>query len=114
MARKYLRKNEFRTYSRPEYSSKSGKAHPAYITAKHNKRFRFNIITHSKTFFDAETKELSKNPNRNADKPKDKRKSRISVPKWDNEKHFSKETLKNWRFDKKDKVAVKKWNRKNK
>ncbi len=112
MARKYLRKNEFRYYNKPEFSSKSGEPHPAHITAKHHKKFKFNLITHSKTFFNSETKELTKNPNRNPDGLKDKRKSRVSKPMWDKDKYFSEETLKNWRFDKKDKAAVKKWNKK--
>lgn len=111
MARKYLRKNEFRTYSRPEFSSKSGKAHPAHITAKHHDKYKFNVIIHLKTFFNSETKELSKNPNRNPDGLKDKRKSRVSVPRWDKTKYFSTEKLENWRLSKKDKATVKKWNK---
>ena len=58
--------------------------------------------------------ELKKNPNRNNGEQKDKRQSRISKPMWDNEKYFSKKKVKNWRFDKQDKSAIKKWNKKNK
>lgn len=80
MARKYLRKNEFRYYTKPEFSSKSGKPHVAHISAKHNKKYKFNVITHSKHFFNSPTKELKKNPNRNNDEQKDKRLSRVSIP----------------------------------
>lgn len=114
MARKYLRKNEFRYYTKPKYLSKGGKPHVAYISAKHNKKYKFNLITHSKHFFNSETMELKKNPNRNSDEQQDKRKSRVSVPLWDSEKYFSKDKLLYWRFDKQDKSALKKWNKKQK
>lgn len=114
MARKYLRKNEFRYYKNPKYLSKSGKPHVAHITAKYNKRYKFNVITHSRHFFDSETKELEKNPNRNNGEQADKRPSRVSKSMLDKEKHFSKEKLENWRFTKQDKVTVKKWNEKGK
>ena len=113
MARKYLRKNEFRYYFKPEFLSKSGKPHVAYITVKHNDKYKFNLITHSKKFFDSETKELTKNPDRN-NGVKDKRPSRVSVPRWDKTKYFSKDKLSYWRFDKQDKSAIKKWNKKGK
>lgn len=114
MAKKYLRKNEFRYYKKPEFSSKSGKPHVAYISARHNKEYKFNVITHSKHFFNSETKELKKNPNRNVGEQNDKRPSRVSVPVWDKTKYFSEEKVKNWRFDKRDKIAIKKWNKKRK
>jgi len=114
MARKYLRKSEFRYYTNPKYLSKNGVPHPAYITAKYNKRYKFNVITHSKHFFNSDTKELERNPNHNRDKPKDERQSRISVSHWDKENYFSKDKLEYWRFTNKDKATVKKWNRKGK
>ena len=114
MARKYLRKNEFRYYTKPEFSSKSGKPHVAHISAKHNKKYKFNVVTHSRHFFNSDTMELKKNPNRNNGEQKDKRKSRVSVPRWDSEKYFSQEKLKNWRFDRQDKSAITKWNKKHK
>ena len=58
--------------------------------------------------------ELKKNQNRNNGEQKDKRKSRVSVPRWDSEKYFSQEKLKNWRFDRQDKSAITKWNKKHK
>ncbi len=114
MARKYLRKNEFRYYTKPEYLSKGGKPHVAHISAKHNDKYKFNLITHSKTFFNSNTKELKKNPNRSNSGQIDKRPSRISVPRWDKIKYFSKNKLLHWRFDKQDKSAIKKWNKKSK
>lgn len=114
MARKYLRKNEFRYYTKPEFSSKSGRPHVAHISAKHNKKYKFNVITHSNYFFNSKTMALKKNPNRNNVEQQDKRKSRVSVSRWDSEKYFSKEKLSNWRFDKQDKSAIKKWNKKSK
>ena len=112
MARKYLWKNEFRYYTKPEYLSKGGKPHVAYITVKHNDKYKFNLITHSKTSFNSDTKELKKNPNRNKNGQKDKRPSRVSKPMWDKTKYFSKDKLLYWRFDKQDKAAIKKWNKK--
>lgn len=111
MAKKYLRKNEFRYYTKSEFLSKSGKPHVAYISAKHNDKYKFNVVTHSKTFFDFRTIELKKNPNRNFGGQKDKRPSRVSVVRWDKTKYFSNDKLKNWRFSKQDKVKLKKWNK---
>lgn len=111
--KKYLRKNEFRYYTNPNYKSKNGKPHPAYISARHGRKFKFNVITHTKTFFGKENMDLNKNPNRLSN---DKRTSRISVPQWDNDNNFSKTKLSKyeWRFDKSDKIALKKWNKKHK
>lgn len=83
MAKKYLTKNEFRKYKNPNYKSKSGEAHPAYISVKRNKRVKFNVITHSPLFFNEPTIPLDENPDRNKS---DKRKSRVSIPHWENEK----------------------------
>ena len=81
--KKYLRKNEFRFYTNPKTLSKNKKPHPVYISAKHKRKYKANVITHSPTFFDRNTEELNENPNRNKDKPNDNRKSRISISFWD-------------------------------
>ena len=113
MKDKYLRKNEFRDYENPKYLSKSGKPHPAYITVKHKRKLRANVITHSSSFFGEETIQLKENPNRNENKSVDIRQTRLSKPFWDNEKNFSKTKKKGWRLSKKDKKSIKKWNKKN-
>lgn len=109
--KKYLRKSEFRNYINPKYLSKSKLPHPAYISGRRKNNYKFNVITHSKTFFGSPTTLLSENPNRNKRKNVDKRKSRISVAMWENKNSFSSEKLTGWRFSKKDKKLIKKKNK---
>lgn len=112
MKKKYLRKNEFRDYTNPKHLSKSGKPHKAYISLRYKDNYRFNVITHSNSFFGKKTEELNDNPNRNKNKPKDNRKTKISIPWWDNKKYFSEEKIKGWRFSKIDKKKIRKFNKK--
>ena len=111
--KKYLRKNEFRFFTNKNYLSKKGDPHPAYISARQGHKFRFNVVTHTKTFFNEPTTPLSSNPNKLS---KDPRVSRVSVPRWANanKENFSEERLSKhqWRFSKKDLSAVKKLNKK--
>ena len=108
---KYLRKDEVRLYNNPKHLSKTGRGHPARITAKHKKAFKFNVFTHSDTFFGEPTLELADNPDKNPKDTIDKRPSRVSVPHWENEKSFSNHKLENWHLDKENKTAIKKWNK---
>lgn len=109
---KYLRKDEVRMYNNPRHLSKSGKPHPARISAKHNNAYKFSVITHSETFFDEPTIELAENPNKNKLARKDPRPSRVSVPIWENKHNFSKTKEENWHFSKQDKAKIKKNNKK--
>lgn len=110
--KKYLSKNEFRYYNNPKFLSKNGRPHPAYISARYKHKYKFNVITHSRKFFDEGTTNLEKNPELQST---DKRTSRVSVPRWDNVNQFGDKLPKwYWRFTKKDKAKVKKVNRKNK
>ena len=111
--KKYLRKNEFRLYENPDYLSKSKEPHPAYITARYKRKYKANVITHSKKFFGKDTLPLSENPNKNKDKYNYTKESRISVSFWDKDSNFSDEKLSGWRFSKIDKKRIKKWNKKN-
>lgn len=109
---KYLRKDEVRLYQNKNHLSQKGKAHPARIIAQHKNAYKFNVVTHSETFFNEPTIELSENPNKNKGQSIDERKSRASVPRWENKRSFGKKKQENWRFSKADKKAIKKNNKK--
>ena len=51
----HRRKNEFRYYINPKYLSKTGKPHTAHISVSHKNYYRFNVITHSGSFFGEKT-----------------------------------------------------------
>ena len=108
MAKKYLRKSEFRIDFNPSHQGKDKKPHPAYITARKGHKYKANTITHSKNINGKETLAIEENPNK---KSSDKRKTRISPPFWQNEKLFSKEKLPNFRFTRKSKKKIKKYNK---
>lgn len=108
---KYLTKNEFRLYNNPNHLSKEKRSHPAYINLRRGQFVRFNVITHSKSFFDEPTMELFANPNRRS---KDPRPSRISAPRWGHIGIFSSFRLPKqfWRISNDDLARVRKWNKK--
>lgn len=108
MPKKYLRKNEFRIDNNPNNFGKDKKPHPAYITARHGHQYKANSITHSRTINGNRNYLINENPNKLS---KDKRKTRISAPYWQNENYFSKETLDNFRFSKKTRSQIKKINK---
>ena len=111
MSKKYLTKNEFRNYKNPNYLSKSGKPHKAYISVRHKDNYRFNVITHSSSFFGEKTNELEENPDKNFNRPAYKIKSKFSIPVWDKKNNFSEEKLSGWRLSKNDKKKIKKINK---
>ena len=108
MDKKYLRKNEFRYDTNPRVRNKKNKGHVAYVSVTHGNRSKVNIITHSGSFFGESTKELSKNPQ--IDK-KDKRKARVSVPRWEENRHIQGKPFGTWHLTKKDRSMIRKINR---
>ncbi len=113
MSKKFLRKNEFRMDLNPKHFGKEKKPHPAYISGKRGHMFYANDITHSQKvkigdmLYDSE--KIVENPNKLS---KDTRETRISPPFWQREKQFSEEKLNNFRFSKKTKRGIKKYNKK--
>ena len=109
MSKKYLSKNEFRMDINPAHRGSNDENHPAYITARYGHRFKANTITHARIVNGFETLDVGENPNK---KSKDKRKTRVSPPFWQSEQQFSKEKLPNFRFSKRSKRKIKKYNKK--
>ena len=107
--KKQLRKNEFRMDLNPAHRGSNNEFHPAYITARIGHKYQANTITHSRYVNDIETLDVGENPNKQST---DKRKTRLSPPFWQGEKSFSKEKLLNYRFSKKSKKKIKKYNNK--
>ncbi len=109
MSKKFLTKNEFRIDYNPAHQSEDKQPHPAYITARKGHKYRANTITHARNVDGEATLDVGENPNKLS---KDKRKSRISPPFWQNEKQFSKEKLPNFRFSNQSRKKIKKYNKK--
>lgn len=109
MSKKYLSKNEFRLDLNPYHMGKDKKAHPAFISAKYKNRFKANLITHSKTVKGVKYYVLEENPDKFT---KNRKKSKISPPYWQTENQFSKFTLSNFRFSKKTRKLIRKYNKK--
>lgn len=110
MSKKYLRKNEFRIDYNPKHFGKKETPHPAYISAKYGHKYKANSITHSRKTRDGFiTYEVGENPNKLS---KDKRRTRISPPFWQNENQFANEKLKNFRFSKQTRNKIKMFNKK--
>ena len=110
MSKKYLRKNEFRYNTGPKVIRPDKKGHPTYISARYKNKYKFNVITHSETFFDEPTHKLVTEPNRARSKII-KKPSRFSSPRWDNINNFG-DKLENWKLGKKDRKTIKKFNKK--
>ncbi len=111
MTKKYLRKNEFRMDNNPKHFGIKKQPHPAYITARYGHLYKANTITHSQeTSTGQKTFDVFENPDKLS---KDKnRKTRISPPFWQKDTLFSDNTLSNFRFSKKSKKRIKKYNKK--
>ena len=110
MAKKYLRKNEFRMDINPQHFGAEKQPHPTYISARYGHKFKGNTITHSKFTTDGkETFDIHENPDKTS---KDKRKTRISPPFWQSDKLFSDNKLDNFRFSNNTRARVKKINKK--
>ena len=109
MAKKFLRKNEFRIDYNPAHLGSNDEPHPAYITARKGHKYKANTITHSKSVNGFDTLDVGENPNK---KSKDKRRTRVSPPFWQNENQFGKEKLPNFRFNNQSKKKIKKYNKK--
>lgn len=111
MSDKYLRKNEFRYDENPKFRNKQGKGHTVYVSVTHGDKSKVNAITHAKRFRNKRTKKLEKNPEIGS---KYKNNSRISVPFWEKNEYIQKKPKGIWHFSKKDKITIKKMNRKGK
>lgn len=109
MAKKYLRKSEFRLDLNPAHQGKDKEFHPAYITARKGHKYKANTITHARFVEGFSTLCVGENPNK---KSKDKRRSRLSPPFWQNENQFGTEKLPNFRFSKQSKKKIRKYNKK--
>lgn len=109
MAKKYLRKSEFRMDLNPAHRDSNGKNHPAYITARKGHKYKANTITHARNVNGIDTLDVGENPNK---KSKDRRKTKVSPPFWQGEKSFSEEKLPNFRFSKQSKKKIRKYNKK--
>ena len=106
---KYLKKNEFKYNKNPAVKNPRGQGHNAYVSARYGNRYKINIITHAKEFFGELTTPLHKNPERSRSS---KKTSRFSVPRWEHERYLKEKSKGYWKLDKKDKVAIKKFNKK--
>lgn len=112
MQKKYLRKNEFRIDNNPKHYGDKKEPHPAYITARYGHNYKANIITHSRKTKDGlDTYPVPENPNK---KSQDNRTTRISPPFWQKDTLFSENTLSNFRFSKKTRKQISKYNKKHK
>lgn len=107
--KKYLSKNEFRYNTNPNVRNPRGEGHMAYVSAKRGHESKINIITHAKTFYGEPTSEMKKNPDR---ANPSKTKSRFSVPRWEKDHYLVRPEKGYWRIDKRDKTAIKKFNKK--
>ena len=109
MSKKYLRKNEFRFDINPEHFGKNKSPHPTYITARYGHKYRANSITHSRTVKGIKNLDINENPDI---KSKDKRNTRVSPPFWQNDTLFSKDKIPNFKFSKKARRKISRYNKK--
>ena len=109
MGKKYLRKNEFRFDTNPKHFGASDKPHPAYISARYGHKYKANSITHSRVVDGFNNLDIMENPNK---KSRDKRFTRVSPPYWQKDNLFSDETIPNFRFSKKSRKRISKFNKK--
>ena len=105
---KYLRKNEFRYNKNPEVRNPRGEGHVAYVTVRHKKRSKINIITHANSFYGEPTQPLRKNPERS--RPS-KRPSNFSVPVWESNSYLKEQPKGVWRMDNQDRKNIHKFNK---
>ncbi len=104
-----MRKNEFRYDTSPDVKRKDGRGHVVYLTARKGKKYKTNVITHSKTFYGEPTEKLTQNPNL---KSNDKRISRFSVPVWKNESSLIPANKGDWKMSRMDRRKIKRCNQK--
>ncbi len=110
MAKKFLRKNEFRIDYNLEHTGTNKKPHPAYISARKGHKYKANSITHARHANGGLTTiDIDENPNKLS---KDTRQVRISPPYWQNVNLFGSNKLNNFRFSKKTRKQIKKINKK--
>ena len=107
--KKYLRKSEFRYNKNPVVINPKGEGHTVYVSARRGNKWKTNIITHSNTFYGEPTVPMHKNPDRS--KPSSRR-SYFSVPRWEQEQYIKDKPKGYWKLDKKDRIAIKKFNKK--
>lgn len=109
---KFLRKNEVKYDTNKRLKNRNGDGHFVYVTVRHGKRSKINVITHAKRFFHEETVEFDHNPEINPRK-KTTKKSRYSVPRWE-ENRFLVPSGKNrkWHVSNSDRKKIHKFNRK--
>ena len=106
---KYLRKNEFRYNKNPGVINPRGEGHTAYVSVRHKKKSKINIVTHAKQFYGEPTYPLANNPN--PSKPS-KRTSRVSVPRWESNTYLAEFPKGVWRMSKQDRALIRKINKK--
>ena len=106
---KYLRKNEFRYNKNPEVRNPRGEGHVAYVTVRHKKKSKINIITHALNFFGEPTEKLNCNPELSKSS---KRPSRFSVPVWEHNSNLVDKPKGVWRMSKEDRKKIHKFNKK--
>ena len=106
---KYLRKNEFRYNKNPEVINPRGEGHVAYVTVRHKKKSKINIITHAQNFFGEPTEKLIGNPN--PSKPS-RRASRFSIPVWEHNSNLVDKPKGVWRMSEQNRKKIHKFNKK--
>ena len=106
---KYLTKNEFRYNKNPEVKNPRGEGHVAYVTVRHKKNSKINIITHAQSFYGEPTVPLKTNPERSR---ATSRQSRISVPRWEKNSFLTDKPFGTWRMSNEDRKMIHKLNRK--
>lgn len=85
-----------------------GEGHIAYVTVRHKKRSKINIITHSKEFYGQPTEKLRHNPNPSKSS---KRESRFSVPVWELNSYLKDKPKGVWRMSNADRKKRHKFNK---
>jgi len=106
---KYLRKNEFRYNTNPEVKNPRGEGHIGYVTVRHKKHSKINVVTHAQNFYGESTYPLKKNPN--VSKPSN-RISRVSVPVWEKNSYLKDKPQGDWKMSKEDRKTIRKINKK--
>lgn len=106
---KYLRKNEFRYNTNPEVANPRGEGHVAYVSVRHKKRSKINIVTHAKSFYGTPTYPLLNNPNHSKSS---NRQSYVSIPVWEKNTFLKDKAKGVWRLSNQDRKTVRKINKK--
>lgn len=112
MSKKFLTKNEFRLDLNPKHFNSKNEPHPAYISGRKGHKYYANEITHSRSAGELSVFDVPENPNKTNHLKNDNRKTRLSVPFWQNENLFSNNKMTNFRFSNSSRKYIKKKNKK--